>query len=123
MTRAKRTAVFVLCLSMALVVGLEASARTETLRWTHPGADGYRVHYGTETGVYTSHIDVEIPATDPGEAHAVFVYDLDVPDTETVYVAVTAYAEGLESIPSNEQKRSPSEGTIGKPGRPMLVLR
>jgi len=123
MTRAKRTTLFVVLISMALVVGLEASARTETLRWIHPdaaGVDGYYVYYGTETGVYTSQIDIGAPVPDPG---GVLVYDLDVDDAATVYVAVSAYAGELESIPSNEQTRSPSEGpTLGIPGRPTLVL-
>ncbi|MBW1688233.1 MAG: hypothetical protein JRS35_24615 [Deltaproteobacteria bacterium] len=112
---------------MALVVSLESSARTETLRWSHPdaaGVEGYRVYYGTETGVYTSQIDIGAPAPDP---NGVLLYDLDVDDAATIYVAVTAYAGDQESIPSNEQERSPSESsppplTVGIPGRPTLVL-
>ena len=127
MPRAKRTTLLVVFFSLALVLSLESSARTETLRWTHPdaaGVDGYRVHYGTETGVYTSHIEVGAPAPDPD---GVFVYDLEVDDAATVYVAVTAYAGDLESIPSNERTRSPSEDsppvlTIGTPGRPTVIL-
>lgn len=109
MTRAKRTTVSAVLFSTALLVGLEASARIETLRWSHenPAAvDGYHVHYGIESEVYAWQIDVGTPDTD---ADGNFVYDLDVPDTATVYVAVTAYAGTLESDFSNERMRSPSE--------------
>jgi hypothetical protein len=117
MSRAKRTAVFMLLFSMALVVGLEASARTERLRWTHSEparVDGYRVYYGTDPSVSTwQMIDVGSLTPDSG---GVFVYDLVVNDATTIYVAVTAYAGGLESDLSNRQTR------LGIPGRPTLVL-
>jgi hypothetical protein len=124
MTRAKRTAVFVLVLFTALILGLEASARTERLRWSHSDSavvDSYRVYVGIETGVYTSQVDVGIPATDSTGA---FVYDLEVDDAATVYIAVTAWDGGLESTHSNEQTRSPTAGgtALGTPGRPTLVL-
>ena len=123
MTRAKQTTVFVLFLLTVLVVGFEASARTERLRWVHPQpatVDGFRVYYGTASGVYTSQVDVGIPPTDAEQA---FVYDLEVPDAATVYVAVTAIGGGLESDLSNEKMRSPSQppAGIGTPGRPTLV--
>ena len=128
MSQAKRIAVFVLLLSTALIVALEASARTERLRWTHPGGvDHYTVHYGTETRVYTSQIDVGIPATDSDGGDVFFYYDLEVPDAATVYVAVTAVAAGdVPSDYSNERMRSPSPDSppepLGTPGRPTLIL-
>jgi hypothetical protein len=116
-SRAKRTAVSVLVFAMTLAVGLEASARTERLRWTHPepaGVDGYRVYYGTDPSASTwKMIDVGSLAPD---SSGVFVYDLVVDDATTIYVAVTAYAGGLESDFSNRQTR------LGIPGRPTLVL-
>jgi hypothetical protein len=102
---------------MALLVGLEASARTETLRWSHPDAasvDGYRVYYGSASRAYSWHVDVGTPSTD---SEGAFVYDLEVDDTATVYVAVKAYAGSLESPYSNERVRIPSEDPgPGDPG-------
>jgi hypothetical protein len=102
---------------MALLVGLEASARTETLRWSHPdpaSVDGYRVYYGNASRVYSWQVDVQTPPTD---SQGAFVYDLEVDDTATVYVAVTAYTGSLESAYSNEKLRSPSEDPgSGDPG-------
>jgi hypothetical protein len=123
MTRAQRTAGFVLFLSMALVVGLEASARDVKLRWVHPdpaSVDGYRVYYGTDSSPATWQ-PVEVPTppqTEMDPEHGqVFVYELEVDDATSVYVGVTAYAGSLESELSNTQLR------LGTPGQPTLVPR
>ncbi len=67
-----------------------------TLYWdpvTKPPVNGYRVHYGTQSGVYTSHIDT-------GNVTSWTIQNLQ-PDT--YYFAVTAVKTGHgESAYSNE---------------------
>jgi hypothetical protein len=82
--------------------------------------EGYRVHYGSEPSSYTSHVDVGIPSKDDSGA---FVYELEVPASEPVYVAVTAYDRaGLESDFSNEKVRAAPIERLGRPGQPVPVL-
>jgi len=101
-----------LAATLLLAVGAAAQTRTETLRWTHPTpseVEGFRVHYGTSSRVYTQQIDVRLPPTDAGA----FVYDLVVPEADDIYVAVSAYdADGLSSVLSNEKMR-PGSGSSG----------
>ncbi len=86
-----------------------ASARVETLRWSHSTAadvDGFRVHYGSASRSYTTTITVGKPTPVDG----VYSYNLSVPDDATVYVATTAYGDGfLESDYSNEKLFAGSE--------------
>jgi hypothetical protein len=108
-----RCAAFALFLTAALIGGDDAAARTERLRWTQSGAtpNGFRVYVGTASRAYTSQIDVGVPPTD---AEGAYFYDLAVPDTQSVYVSVTAMAGGVESLFSNERLRSaPSTGGGG----------
>ena len=55
---------------------------------------GYRVHYGSAAGSYSTHVDVG----------NVTQYDIQLPDSTTgkIYIAVTAYNDGTESPNSNE---------------------
>jgi hypothetical protein len=108
-----RCAGFALILSAALFGGGDAAARTERLRWTQGGGtpDGFRVYVGTASRSYSSQIDVGVPPTD---AEGAYFYDLAVPDAQSVYVSVTALANGAESLFSNERFRSaPSTGGGG----------
>jgi hypothetical protein len=118
-------------LSMLLVLAVSAiaHARTETLRWEHPNPSqvaGYYVHYGAISGNYTTHINVALP---PVNSDGTYSYDVEVPDDEEVYVAVTAYdALSQESAYSNEQQRLPQPPPagpepLGRPGRPELIVR
>ena len=59
---------------------------------TKPPVDGYRVHYGTQSGVYSTH-------TYTGNVTSWTVQNL-APDT--YYFAVTAVKGGYESGYSNE---------------------
>lgn len=103
----------------ALVLGLAgaASARTELLRWQHPDPSavaGFKVYVGNATGVYQTTLDVGKPTASGG----VYSYSLQVPDSNTVYVAVSAYGPtGLEGAKSNEQQRL---GLLGTPGQPQV---
>lgn len=87
-----------------IALAAPASARVETLRWSHPAAStvgGFRVHYGTTSGTYTQTIDIGMPTATAG----VYTYALSVPDTATVYVASTAYKSGFPNSGYSNEKR------------------
>lgn len=90
-----------------------AGTRVETLRWAHPNpakVAGFRVHVGSASRQYDQVLDVGRPPASAG----VFTYDLTVPDTADVYVAVSAYAPGGAASPySNEQLRAAPGGGSG----------
>jgi hypothetical protein len=66
------------------------------LRWGAVAeAEGFRVHYGTESGVYTHTIDV-------GKTTSYRVTGL--PENANYFFAVSPYGGGLENGPSNERK-------------------
>jgi len=89
-----------------LVCASQASARQETLRWTHPESetvDRFEVHWGLASRLYTSTVDVGIPQLIDG----VFTQNLTVtPDDAVVFFAVTAVDETYGASPlSNERSR------------------
>jgi hypothetical protein len=104
----------------ALLLGLAsaASARSELLRWQHPNASavaGFKVYVGNAEGVYQTTLDVGMPTISGG----VYSYSLQVPDGNTVFIAVSAYGPtGLEGAKSNEQRRL---GQLGMPGKPQIT--
>jgi hypothetical protein len=53
-----------------------------------------------------------VPAKDSTGA---YYYDIVVPDTATIYVTVTAWYSGLESVKSNEISRAGTSGTTTPP--------
>jgi hypothetical protein len=121
-----------LAVALLLMVSTLASARTETLRWTHndpANVAGFVIHYGPSSRNYVTVIDVS-PLLQP-DAADIFTFNIDdVPDDATIYVAVTAYNDAdLESGYSNERTRSPASGepnpepdpALGKPGTPYVV--
>jgi len=75
----------------------EGWAKDVALEWdpnTEPDLGGYIVHYGTESGIYDTSLDV-------GNFTSAVISGLD-PDTE-YYFSVSAYSlEGLSSALSNE---------------------
>jgi len=103
--------------ALLLALASAAVARTEQLRWQHPNPStvaGFKVYVGNSPGVYQTTLDVGMPTASSG----VFSYSLQVPDSSTVYVAVSAYGStGLEGPKSNEQERL---GQLGTPGKPMV---
>lgn len=119
MSRAKQVLVGSALMALVALGSIAASAqtRTETVRWWHPdptAVDGYKVYYGPSSGSYTSSVDVGIPGTD---SQGAYFYNLTVPDTETVYIAVTAYVGSQESPFSNEKVRAgTSSGGGGSSG-------
>lgn len=106
----RRFALFVCSLSLVAILGPGAGAavRTETVRWTDDlnksgDVTGYRIHYGLASRDYTATVDAGIPPVSDG----VFETAVEVPATENVYIAVTAYNEEAESLLSNEICRTP----------------
>lgn len=101
----------------ALLLAVGAAARTEQVRWTHPNpaeVQTFQVHVGSSSRAYTQTIDVGKPTR---SGAGVYTYDLVVPDTAVVYLAVTATGPTqLRSAFSNEQVRNP--GATGGGGTP-----
>jgi hypothetical protein len=82
---------FVLCWASQL-----HAAQNVTLKWDpNPASNlaGYRLYYGTSSGVYTQEINV-------GNTTATLVSNLT--EGRTYFFAVTAYNTAAESFPSNE---------------------
>jgi hypothetical protein len=77
-----------LAVALLLTASTVASARTESLRWTHNNPSnvaGFVVHYGLSSGNYTTVIDAPSLQSD---AQGIFTFDIDAPDDATIYVAV-----------------------------------
>jgi len=117
MMRAMRT-VLLGGLAIGLLAAGEAGARTERLRWTHPdpgNVDRYTIYIGSASRSYGTTQDVVAPPTDGSNA---FFVDITVADDATVFVAVSATANGLESDLSNERRRDPVPPGPGDPPDP-----
>ena len=82
---------------LCLTVSNGRAAQTVTLLWranSEANLEGYKVHHGPNSRIYTDHIDV-------GNVTTSTISNL-VPE-QTYFMAVTAYdSSGLESDPSNE---------------------
>jgi hypothetical protein len=92
-----RNLVFFSALLIALLISVWARAEQATLAWdanTETDLAGYRVHYGTESGSYTTSVDVhKVTTSSIGTLTA----------GQTYYFAVTAYdISGNESGYSNQ---------------------
>jgi hypothetical protein len=108
--RLGRRAITALCLAATIVWASAASARTERFRWTQastPAVDNFKLYWGSASGSYASSLSLGVPAKDSTGA---YYYDLVVPDSTTVYVTVTAWSSGLESLKSNEVTRAGISG-------------
>ena len=83
-----------------------ASARTESLRWSHPNPAEvvrFELRYGEASGAYTTTLDLGLPTPD---SQGVYTGSFDVADETSVYIAIRAVgASSLLSDPSNEQLR------------------
>jgi hypothetical protein len=91
-------------LASAILCASAASARTERFRWTEVSStvDSFKLYWGLASGSYNSSLNVGIP---PKDSTGAYYYDLVVPDADTIYVAVTATDNGLESVKSNQISR------------------
>jgi hypothetical protein len=94
---AKRAATFCASILLLFATLAVAHARNVTLAWdpnTEPDLAGYRVYYGTESGVYSNTLDV-------GNATQVTISNLTT--GIAYYFVVTAYNTlGIESLPSEQ---------------------
>jgi hypothetical protein len=93
-----------------LAFALEASARTETLRWRHADpstVSGFRVHWRVAGGGTPARVeDAGLPARD---SQGVYSYSVVVDDGANVYLSLTAYnPQNISSFPSNEICRGAS---------------
>jgi hypothetical protein len=104
-----------------------ASARTETIEWTHTlpdQVDVFRIFTSSTSGAQGTLVYEGVPAQQGG----VFSQTIDVADGEDVFVVITARSvAGEESPPSNERRLDapapPADGdTLGMPGQPVLIL-
>jgi hypothetical protein len=90
-----------------ILFGVEASARTETLRWSQvepPAVAGFHVHWRVGTAAGPTE-DVGLP---PKDAQGVRSVSIIVDDAVDVYFTMTAYdSNGASSFPSNEICRGP----------------
>jgi hypothetical protein len=107
-----RNLVFFSVLLVALLISVWARAEQVTLAWdanTEPDLAGYRVHYGTASGSYTTSVDVhKVTTSSIGTLTA----------GQTYYFAVTAYdASGNESGYSNQVSYSVAAAN-GAPATP-----
>ena len=113
-------------LGVATLSAGTASARSETIRWTHPDYGevlSWEAHVGTSRGNY----DQVIPLSNPQmAAGGVLQTSIEVADNETVYIALRAIGQrGQRSAISNERERVPS-GSGGSvpavpPAPPILI--
>ena len=107
------------CLACVGIVHLAETASAAgpyevTLAWDRnpePDVEGYRLHYGRESGVYPTVVDV-------GD---VVTATISLPDPGTYYVVATAYnTAGLESLPSIEVVLEAGDGEVDA-GAPVFV--
>jgi len=111
MKRPGQRSVFALCVVAAVLWTTAASARTERFRWTQVATvDSFKLYWGASSGSLTSSLGVGMPVKDSTGA---YYYDLVVPDADTIYIAVTATAGGLESLKSNVISRAGITGGGG----------
>lgn len=103
-------------LSLLLVLAASQShARTETFRWLDPNplpspVVAFKLHMGSGPRDYTTAIDIGLPTPD---AAGVYSFSVEIPDTETVYVALTASDILLQQSQfSNERVRN---STVASP--------
>lgn len=92
-----------LALTLGVLLSSSALAGFRTLEWDpSAGATGYKVHYGDESGNYSTTIDVtdDIVVTPQGAVRYTTTEDFD--DCTTWFFAVTAYNSAGESVYSNE---------------------
>lgn len=94
-----------LALLATLLVASAAQARTELIRWGHDDPDSvdfFRIHYGPAPGVYDQTVDLTSWTTvNP----VTFIATIEVPDADTIYMAMTAHSGGVASPYSNEKMR------------------
>lgn len=103
----KSFSVVLVCLFLLLTSQAFGVSREVTLGWDHDSVDlaGFKLYYGTSTGVYSPEVDVGMgtPCADLSITPEEFCHKLtvDIPEDSitTFYMTATAYdAEGNESV-------------------------
>lgn len=88
-------------------------AADSTFSWlpnTEEDLAGYKIHYGAESGVYTTVVDCGLPETNAGGR---VVYTIPDTPTENTFYAATAYdTAGQESNYSDEVSNNSPPGTV-----------
>ena len=101
-----------------LLVPALVSARTESLRWSHPNPQEvvrFELLFGDVQGNYTETQNLGLPTPD---GQGVYTGSFDVDDGRSVYIALRAIGTSLASDPSNVQLRAgqtPSEPPTAPP--------
>jgi hypothetical protein len=118
MNRGQQLALMAATLFGVISFGVEASARTETLRWTQnepPAVVGFRVHWRS-AGSATTTEDVGRPTRN---SQGIFSASVNVADGVDVYFSLTAYdSKGISSTQSNEICRGPGVACGSGPTTP-----
>jgi len=120
-----------LCLTAGALVGLGAAAgaaeadQDVLVRWSHPQpslVDGFRIHTRTEGAAHDTGTDVGLPALGlDGRYEA----NIPIPEGVQVYIRLSAYnSVGASPLSTRENGYLVETGgeTLGKPGRPVLVI-
>jgi hypothetical protein len=106
-------------LGAILLLGAQAEARTERVRWTYSQPErvsGFRLHIGSASGSYATSVDIGMPPGSEGFYEAEVWLD----GNEIAYVVVTAYdGDGNVSPPSNERELTGAD----VPAQPLILLR
>jgi hypothetical protein len=120
-----------------VILAFQAEARIQHIRWTHenvagdPGAEvpipavgGFIVYSGITSGTYGLGVWLPIftPVFDPELGEDVYHYDLAIPDTQNIYVALKAYDAANETnLSSFSVNENMYPGLPGKPGKPYIL--
>lgn len=105
--RTARFPIFGLVSLLGLFGALDAAARSESLRWTHPAPEEvsfFEAFVGPSSGSYEQTISLGMPQPD---AEGVFSATVEVPDATDAYIAVRAVGpDAVVSPLSNERFRA-----------------
>ncbi len=109
---AARLALAFALVGLALVAAGTAQARTEIIRWTHSGsvdAVAFKMYSSATPGSSGSSEIADLSLAEAGpNAQGEYFYSIEVPDTATVYVTVTAVSDqDVESFRSNDKLLEP----------------
>jgi hypothetical protein len=101
-----------------LLVPALASARTESLRWSHPNPQEvvrFELLFGDVQGNYTETRNLGLPTPD---GQGVYTDSFDVDDARSVYIVIRAIGTSLPSDPSNVQFRAGQAAAESPPALP-----
>jgi len=106
---------------LATLIVSSAGAAPRTVRWSHPAISevaGFRIVLGPASRSYDTSVDVGIPASNGDDYQAV----VNVSDDRPSYIAIVAYNDAGDSVPSNEAVVIPDEASPPSPGGTLALL-